>query len=74
MVEIERARQRHGALVVGSDFAGTLAPIVEDPAAVAMTPKAKQALDALLEAHVPVCIASGRVLDDLALRIECRTR
>ncbi len=56
-------------VLVGLDFDGTLAPLVDDPHASAMTPRARAAVDRLAampdDARVRVALVSGRDLADL---------
>ncbi|MFV0317297.1 MAG: trehalose-phosphatase [Microthrixaceae bacterium] len=52
------------AIALFSDFDGTLAPIVMNPADAAAAPGILESLDALAE-HMPVAIVSGRALEDL---------
>lgn len=60
------ARSRH--LLVCSDFDGTLAPIVTDPAAARALPEGTAALLALAELpETTVAVISGRALQDLAI-------
>lgn len=61
------------AVLVALDFDGTLAPLVDDPAASRMTPAARAAVDRLGEqvrgtdpGRTRLALVSGRDLDDLA--------
>ena len=70
---IERLRTRlaavpPGRLVLLLDFDGTLAPIVENPAAVRLSPSLRRTLRRLVRA-VPVVIISGRGIPDLRRRV-----
>jgi trehalose-6-phosphatase len=60
------------AVLVGLDFDGTLAPLVDDPTASAMTPAARAAVERLAalpdDARVRLALVSGRDLADLAAR------
>ncbi|QAY63641.1 bifunctional alpha,alpha-trehalose-phosphate synthase (UDP-forming)/trehalose-phosphatase [Xylanimonas allomyrinae] len=59
------------AVLVGLDFDGTLAPLVDDPTASAMTPAARAAVDrlaALPGTRLRLALVSGRDLADLAER------
>lgn len=57
-------------LLLGVDFDGTLAPIVEEPTDAAITDRARAALEELSEhPHVAVAVVSGRELSDLAERV-----
>jgi trehalose-phosphatase len=61
------------AVLVGLDFDGTLAPLVDDPTTSAMTPAARAAvarLAALPAAGARLALVSGRDLADLAARAE----
>ncbi|WP_130415282.1 trehalose-phosphatase [Xylanimonas ulmi] len=59
-------------VLVGLDFDGTLAPLVDDPTASAMTPAARDAVERLAalpaSARVRLALVSGRDLADLAER------
>jgi trehalose 6-phosphate synthase/phosphatase len=59
-------------VLVGLDFDGTLAPLVDDPLASAMTPEARAAVERLAalpdDARVHLALVSGRDLADLADR------
>lgn len=54
--------------LLGFDFDGTLAPLVQDAAAAAMTPAVEAAL-AALAARRPVAVITGRSLADVRLRL-----
>lgn len=60
------------AVLVGLDFDGTLAPLVDDPDLSAMTPAARAAIERISHlprvAHVHLALVSGRDLADLAAR------
>jgi trehalose 6-phosphate phosphatase len=63
----EEGEQRYAALVraaaetvVGLDFDGTLAPIVDDPAAAHIHPEAGEVLTALAEQVLAVAVVTGR--------------
>jgi trehalose 6-phosphate phosphatase len=57
-------------LVLGLDFDGTLAPIVEDHTEAAMTAESRAAVDRLAEhPGVGLAVVSGRALDDLTGRV-----
>ena len=57
-------------LVLGLDFDGTLAPIVEDHAEAAMTTESRAAVDRLAEhSGVGLAAVSGRALEDLTGRV-----
>ncbi|MCL1871156.1 MAG: bifunctional alpha,alpha-trehalose-phosphate synthase (UDP-forming)/trehalose-phosphatase [Promicromonosporaceae bacterium] len=60
------------AVLVALDFDGTLAPLVDDPTASAMTPAARAAVERLArlpdDARVQLALVSGRDLADLAAR------
>ncbi|MFC6941081.1 trehalose-phosphatase [Salinirubellus sp. GCM10025818] len=57
-------------LVLGLDFDGTLAPIVEDHAEAAMTTESRAAVDRLAEhSGVGLAVVSGRALEDLTGRV-----
>lgn len=60
---------RHLRPAVFLDFDGTLAPIVDDPAAAASTPAGQAALERLADV-CDVAVVSGRGLDDLRERVE----
>ena len=58
-------------LVLGLDFDGTLAPIVEDHTEATLTTESRAALDRLAERPgVALALVSGRALDDLTGRVE----
>ena len=66
---IRGARARSGGLLVGLDFDGTLAPIVAEPQAAAMSGGMRAALESLVQrSDTHVAFVSGRSLDDLAGR------
>lgn len=50
-------------LGIFSDIDGTLAPIVQDPAAAAISPLAKKSLERLIERGVRVALVSGREIE-----------
>ena len=57
-------------LILGLDFDGTLAPIVEDHTEAALTAESRAALDRLADRPgVALALVSGRALDDLAERV-----
>ena len=61
----------HECCVLFLDYDGTLAPIVEDPAAAQMAPAMQHALTALAQhPRYRVGIVSGRALADLRTRVE----
>jgi trehalose 6-phosphate phosphatase len=63
----------HECCVLFLDYDGTLAPIVEDPAAAQMTPSMQRVLNAVAQhPHYRVAIVSGRALADLRTRIRGR--
>lgn len=67
--EVRSAREQAGALLVGLDFDGTLAPIVARPQDAAMSGAMRRVLEALaLRADTHVALVSGRALQDLAER------
>ncbi len=70
-VETWRDRRRAaGALFVGLDFDGTLAPIVERPEDAALLPESREALVRLAaRADTDVAIVSGRGLADVRERV-----
>lgn len=55
-------------VLVGLDFDGTLAPIVEDPAAAAMRPPTRRLLDRVAR-RFPTAVVSGRAQSDVARRV-----
>lgn len=55
-------------VVVGFDFDGTLAPIVDDPSRAAMRPSTRQLL-ARVAALYPTAVISGRAQPDVAARV-----
>lgn len=62
---------RASVLLVATDFDGTVAPIVEEPAAAEMTREAAVALRILSELpQTHVAMISGRALEDLARRAQ----
>lgn len=50
-------------LGIFSDIDGTLAPIVSDPARAAISPRAKELVERLVEGHVKVALVSGREVE-----------
>ena len=50
-------------LGIFSDIDGTLAPIIEDPAAAAVSPRAKELLEGLIALGVRVALVSGREVE-----------
>ena len=67
---IARAIASTPILLVASDYDGTLAPLVEDPAAAAADAGAVQALEALgTLPHTHISVISGRGLADLQVRL-----
>ena len=61
---------RAPALLVGTDFDGTLAPITDRPDEAAIRPESREALRALRENdRVEVVVVSGRALDDVRERV-----
>lgn len=68
--ELAAALDRKGALFVGLDFDGTLAPIARDPEAPEITPDCRSALEELAAAPAAtVAIVSGREIADLRHRV-----
>ena len=55
--------------VIGVDYDGTLAPIVDDPALAVPLPEARDALAALLETAKGVAVVSGRPVDFLRAQL-----
>ncbi len=65
----ELAQWRHGReLAVFLDFDGTLAPIVDEPAAARLPPATRKVLE-LLAARCPVAVISGRDRADVESRV-----
>lgn len=62
-IEPLRPLLEHRPLALLSDIDGTLAPIVPHPEDAAVTPRARQAILALMEADVRVAFVTGRPLD-----------
>lgn len=59
-----------GPVWVGLDFDGTLSPHVDDPAAAAILPAARVALDALAShPRAAVAVISGRAIDEVVKRV-----
>ncbi len=62
-IEPLRAIIRTRPLGIFSDIDGTLAPIVRDPAAAAISPRAKELLERLMARGVRVALVSGREIE-----------
>ncbi len=62
-IEALRAIIQTQPLGIFSDIDGTLAPIVRDPAAAAISPRAKELLERLMAAGVKVALVSGREIN-----------
>jgi trehalose 6-phosphate phosphatase len=62
-IELLRAIIQAQPLGIFSDIDGTLAPIVQDPAAAAISPRAKDLLENLISRGVKVALVSGREID-----------
>jgi trehalose-phosphatase len=68
--QISAAIDRHGRVLVATDFDGTLAPIASRPETVRLPPETAEVLESIAE--VPECtlmVVSGRSLADLRKRI-----
>lgn len=66
MTSASDLQARLGDAAVLTDFDGTLAPIVDDPGAVALDPDARDILEALADRAAVVGIVSGRPVEFLA--------
>lgn len=70
VAEWRRERERAGRILVALDFDGTLAPIVPDPAAAALPPETRAALERLARRDdTVVAIISGRALPDIKSKV-----
>lgn len=67
---LQAARAEAGALLLGLDFDGTLAPIVPRPEDAALLPASRDALDRLAaRGDTHIALVSGRSLEDLRARV-----
>ncbi|CAN5645415.1 hypothetical protein BH23GEM10_BH23GEM10_06410 [soil metagenome] len=67
---LQAARDRAGALLLGLDFDGTLAPIVPRPEDAAMPAELRPVIESLVQrADTRIAFISGRGLDDLTGRV-----
>lgn len=69
MAAASDVRARLGAAAILTDFDGTLAPIVDDPAAAALHPEALAILLALADRAAVVAVVSGRPVEVLARHV-----
>ncbi|MFC7203211.1 trehalose-phosphatase [Haloferax namakaokahaiae] len=68
--ELARWLAESEGLLLGVDFDGTLAPIVDDPDAASITPTTVFSMRKLAETpNVSLAVVSGRGLDDLSTRV-----
>lgn len=68
--EVVQSLSRARRILIGFDFDGTLAPIVQDPDQACMPHEIRSALERLLSSDgVYVAVLSGRSLDDLRERV-----